>query len=46
MTDDYSWGNLFYGITPDVFILNIVKKAWANLGVGLALGSSIIGAAW
>jgi hypothetical protein len=40
MNDDpvtTSWGTLFYGIDP---------YAWANLGIAMALGMSIAGAAW
>ena len=32
-----SWSELFYGINP---------YAWGNVGIAMALGMSIIGAAW
>ena len=37
MSDTISWGDLFYGIDP---------YAWGNMGIALALGMSIAGAAW
>ena len=37
MADVMSWGDLFYGIDP---------YAWGNIGIALALGMSIAGAAW
>ena len=32
-----TWGDLFYQINP---------SAWANMGIAIALGMSIVGAAW
>ena len=32
-----TWGEIFYQIHP---------AAWANMGIAIALGMSIIGAAW
>jgi F0F1-type ATP synthase membrane subunit c/vacuolar-type H+-ATPase subunit K len=32
-----SWGELFYNISP---------YSWAYVGIGIALGASVIGAAW
>ena len=32
-----TWGDLFYGVDP---------YAWGNIGIALALGMSIAGAAW
>lgn len=31
------WGQLFYHISP---------YSWAYMGIGIALGASVIGAAW
>ena len=31
------WGDLFYHISP---------YSWAYVGIGIALGASVIGAAW
>jgi hypothetical protein len=31
------WGELFYNISP---------YSWAYVGIGIALGASVIGAAW
>ena len=37
MSEVQSWADLFYGINP---------SAWASVGIALALGMSIAGAAW
>lgn len=37
MSDYENWGDLFYAISP---------YSWAYVGMGIALGASVIGAAW
>lgn len=36
-TNATNWGELFYEISP---------YSWAYVGIGIALGASVIGAAW
>ena len=37
MSTYQDWGELFYNINP---------YSWAYVGIGIALGASVIGAAW
>lgn len=37
MADYTNWGQIFYGISA---------YSWAYVGIGIALGASVIGAAW
>ena len=37
MSTYQDWGDLFYHISP---------YSWAYVGIGIALGASVIGAAW
>ena len=37
MVEYTNWGQIFYDISP---------YSWAYVGIGIALGASVIGAAW